>query len=53
MRLDSSKFMEAAHQLYRSLAFHDIPVYPEVEIPEEFRQYLLFVELELFEKYHQ
>ena len=45
--LDSPKFMEAAHSLYRSFAFKDIPVYPEVEIPEEFRQYLLFMELDL------
>lgn len=47
VRLDSPKFMEAAHSLYRSLGFKDIPVYPEVEIPEEFRQYLLFMELTL------
>ncbi len=47
LRLDSPKFMEAAHALYRSFGFKDIPVYPEVEIPEEFRQYLLFMELDL------
>lgn len=47
VRLDSPKFMEAAHSLYRSFGFKDIPVYPEVEIPEEFRQYLLFMEVEL------
>jgi GNAT superfamily N-acetyltransferase len=47
VRLDSPKFMEAAHALYRSVGFKDIPVYPEVEIPEEFRQYLLFMELDL------
>ena len=47
LRLDSPKFMEAAHSLYRSFGFKDIPVYPEVEIPEEFRQYLLFMELDL------
>ena len=45
VRLDSPKFMEAAHSLYRSFGFKDIPVYSEVEIPEEFRQYLLFMEL--------
>lgn len=45
--LDSPKFMEAAHSLYRSFGFKDITVYPEVEIPEEFRQYLLFMELDL------
>jgi GNAT superfamily N-acetyltransferase len=47
VRLDSPKFMEAAHSLYRSFGFIDIPVYDEVEISEEFRQYLLFMELKL------
>ena len=47
VRLDSPKFMEAAHSLYRSFGFEAIPVYSEVEIPEEFRQYLLFMEIEL------
>lgn len=47
VRLDSPKFMEAAHSLYRSFGFRDIPAYDEVEIPEEFRQYLLFMELDL------
>lgn len=47
VRLDSPKFMEAAHSLYRSFGFKDISVYPEVEIPEEFRQYLVFMELDL------
>ncbi len=47
VRLDSPKFMEAAHSLYRSFGFKDIPVYDEVEISEEFRQYLLFMELKL------
>jgi len=39
--------MEAAHSLYRSFGFKDIEVYPEVEIPEAFRHYLLFMELDL------
>ena len=47
VRLDSPKFMEAAHSLYRSFGFTAIPVYDEVEIPEEFRQYLLFMEIDL------
>lgn len=47
VRLDSPKFMEAAHSLYRSFGFKDISAYPEVEIPEAFRQYLLFMELDL------
>lgn len=47
VRLDSPKIMEAAHSLYRSVGFKDIPVYEEVEIPEAFRQYLLFMEIEV------
>ena len=47
VRLDSPKFMEAAHSLYRSVGFKDISVYEEVELPEAFRQYLLFMELDL------
>lgn len=47
VRLDSPKFMEAAHSLYRSFGFIDISAYQEVEIPEQFRQYLLFMELDL------
>jgi GNAT superfamily N-acetyltransferase len=47
IRLDSPKFMTSAHALYRSIGFKDIPVYAEVEIPESFRQYLLFMEIEL------
>ena len=47
VRLDSPKFMEAAHALYRSFGFRAISCYEEVEIPEEFRQYLLFMEIDL------
>lgn len=47
VRLDSPKFMEAAHSLYRSVGFRDIAAYAESEIPEQFRQYLLFMELDL------
>ncbi len=47
VRLDSPKFMEAAHSLYRGFGFKEISAYPEVEIPEAFRQYLLFMELYL------
>lgn len=45
VRLNSPKFMKEAHSLYRSVGFIDIEVYQEVEIPEAFRQYLLFMEL--------
>ncbi len=47
VRLDSPKFMEAAHLLYRSFGFRDIEAYPEMEIPEEFKDYLVFMELDL------
>ena len=47
VRLDSPRFMEAAHALYRSVGFCDIDAYPEVEIPEAFSAYLLFMELDL------
>ncbi len=39
--------MEEAHSLYRSLGFLDIEAYPEMEIPPEFKNYLLFMELDL------
>lgn len=46
VRLDSPKFMEAAHSLYRSFGFREIEAYPEMEIPAEFKDYLLFMELD-------
>ena len=39
--------MEAAHSLYRNFGFRDIEAYPEMEIPAEFKDYLLFMELDL------
>jgi GNAT superfamily N-acetyltransferase len=50
VRLDSLKFMEAAHSLYRSFGFRDIEAYPEMEIPAEFKDYLLFMELDLADR---
>jgi GNAT superfamily N-acetyltransferase len=47
VRLDSIKFMEAAHSLYRRFGFKDIPAYPEMEIPAEFKEYMIFMELDL------
>lgn len=47
VRLDSPKFMEAAHSLYRNFGFRNIEAYPEMEIPAEFIDYLLFMELDL------
>lgn len=48
VRLDSPKFMQAAHSLYRIFGFRDIEAYPEMEIPEAFKDYLLFMELDLY-----
>ncbi|GAB4006383.1 hypothetical protein GCM10028808_08260 [Spirosoma migulaei] len=47
IRLDSPKFMKAAHSLYKRFGFRDIDAYPEMEIPAEFKDYLLFMELDL------
>ena len=47
VRLDSPKFMEAPHSLCRSFGFKEIEPYPEIEIPSEFKDYLLFMELDL------
>lgn len=47
LRLDSPKFMEAAHSLYRKAGFKDIEAYPEMEIPAAFKDYMLFMELDL------
>jgi len=47
VRLDSPKFMNEAHSLYRSFGFNEIEAYPEMEIPAAFKDYLLFMELDL------
>jgi GNAT superfamily N-acetyltransferase len=47
VRLDSTRFMEAAHSLYRSAGFHEIEPYMESEIPPEFQQYWVFMEKRL------
>jgi GNAT superfamily N-acetyltransferase len=49
MRLDSTRFMAAAHSLYRSMGFREIEPYLESEIPREFQQYWVFMELRLQE----
>jgi len=47
VRLDSPKFMNSAHSLYRSIGFQNIEAYTEMENPEKFKDYLLFMELDL------
>jgi GNAT superfamily N-acetyltransferase len=47
MRLDSTRFMVEAHSLYRSAGFKEIEEYPESEIPEEYRAYWVFMEMNL------
>jgi GNAT superfamily N-acetyltransferase len=46
-RLDSPRFMTAAHALYRSAGFVDIEPYAESEIPDSFKPFLLFMERDL------
>jgi GNAT superfamily N-acetyltransferase len=46
VRLDSTRFMRAAHALYRSLGFREIEPYLESEIPPEFQSHWVFMELE-------
>ena len=47
MRLDSARFMKAAHALYRSTGFQEIESYEGSEIPTEFQQHWVFMELQL------
>lgn len=47
VRLDSVRFMEAAHALYRRVGFREIEAYPEMEIPASFKDCMLFMELDL------
>jgi GNAT superfamily N-acetyltransferase len=47
LRLDSTRFMEAAHALYRSVGFKEIEPYDESEIPPEFRRHWVFMEKQL------
>lgn len=47
IRLDSTQYMVAAHNLYRSFGFQDIEPYPESEIPEEYHAYWVFMQLQM------
>jgi GNAT superfamily N-acetyltransferase len=44
VRLDSARFMKAAHSLYRSAGFQEIEPYDESEIPPDFREHWIFME---------
>jgi GNAT superfamily N-acetyltransferase len=44
VRLDSVRFMTAAHAMYRRAGFVEIEQYPESEIPPEYRPHWLFME---------
>ena len=47
VRLDSARFMTQAHLLYRTSGFRDIEAYEGSEIPKEFQQNWIFMEIEL------
>jgi GNAT superfamily N-acetyltransferase len=47
LRLDSARFMHAAHNLYRSAGFKEIDAYPESEIPVQFQTHWIFMERDL------
>ena len=47
VRLDSARFMKAAHSLDRSTGFQEIEPYPESEIPPQFRSHWVFMEKHL------
>jgi GNAT superfamily N-acetyltransferase len=47
VRLDSAQFMREAHQLYRSIGFKEIAPYEGSEIPKEFQEHWVFMEMAL------
>ncbi len=48
VRLDSARFMQEAHQLYRSCGFKEIAAYEGSEIPKEFQGNWVFMEIALY-----
>jgi len=48
IKLDSAQFMKNAHKLYLSLGFQEIMAYEDSEIPKEFQEYWVFMELILY-----
>lgn len=49
VRLDSARFMRDAHRLYRSAGFHEIQAYEGSEIPKDFQDHWIFMEMKLAE----
>ena len=47
VRLDSAGFMTDAHRLYRGMGFREIEAYDGSEIPKEFQEHWVFMELAL------
>lgn len=47
LRLDSPRFLEAAHRLYRRRGFREIAPYPESFVPPQYLQHWLYMELDL------
>jgi GNAT superfamily N-acetyltransferase len=47
IRLDSTRFMQEAHTLYRTTGFHEIEAYEGSEIPQEFQNHWIFMEIDL------
>lgn len=47
LRLDSARFMQAAHRLYRSAGFYEIEPFEGTEVPPDYQQNWIFMELNL------
>jgi GNAT superfamily N-acetyltransferase len=47
IRLDSARFMQDAHRLYRKLGFQEIQPYAGSEIPPEIQHHWVFMEKEI------
>ena len=47
VRLDSARFMKEAHHLYLTTGFSEIEAYEGSEIPKEFQEHWIFMEMEL------
>jgi len=47
VRLDSAQFMKEAHHLYLTTGFNEIEAYEGSEIPKEFQEHWIFMEMDL------